>query len=377
MIRFGFLSTYPPTRCGLATFTESLASALIGSPGVEADIVRVLDEPEERPLSVLGAHSTITADLVAGDTASMAGAARALNACDVVVQHEYGIYGGPDGDEVIQVLRALDLPSIVVLHTVLASPSDHQREVLDEVCELAAAVVVMTENASALLAAHYAVAIEKVVVIPHGVPVWDRTAPRPAAARKRVLTWGLISPGKGIEWGIRAIAQLRDTGLDVEYVVAGQTHPKVLAQFGESYREMLGALADELGLDDAVTLDDRYLDATQLAELVRSADVVMLPYDSRDQAASGVLVEAIAAGVPVVATAFPHAIELLSGGAGVVVAHEDPTALAGALRTVLSETETAERMHRAALRDAQQTSWPEVAAQYRGLATRVMASRAA
>ena len=189
--------------------------------------------------------------------------------------------------------------------------------------------------------------------------------------------WGLISPGKGIEWGIRAVAQLRGEGLDVEYVVAGQTHPKVLAHEGERYREMLAELVDELGVSDSVTLDDEYRNLDELGELVGSADVVLLPYDSREQVTSGVLAEAVAAGVPVVATGFPHAVELLASGSGMIALHEDPQSMALALRTILTTSEIAQEMHRVALSHRSETSWSMVAGRYREIAESLVAARAA
>ncbi|MET0781521.1 MAG: glycosyltransferase [Microbacterium sp.] len=387
MTHFGFLSTYPPTRCGLATFTEALAGALAAGGARNSTIVRVLDEPEAGRDPVIVGRVPTTSELISGDRASLRGAVRALDAADVaIVQHEYGIYGGRDGDEVVDLLRALDSPAIVVLHTVLASPSAHQRSVLEAVCELAAIVVVMTENARDILLRSYRVDAADVRVIPHGVPV-QQTFPAPSIftssssighrAPKRVVTWGLISPGKGLEWGIRAIAELGDVSPAVQYVIAGQTHPKVLAHEGERYRDSLVHLIAELGLTDTVTLDDRYLDARQLAQLVSTADVVLLPYDSRDQATSGVLVEAIAAGVPVVATGFPHAVELLAGGAGLIALHEDPQSMANGIRTIVQTEQTQQRMRDAALRDTRASSWPVVADQYRSLARGIAAARAA
>jgi glycosyltransferase involved in cell wall biosynthesis len=374
--QFGLLSTYPPTRCGLATFTQSLASALVRPGDPAATIVRVLDEPEQRPVAVLGAPAFVAAELVGGVPADRVSAGRVLNASDVViVQHEYGIYGGPDGDEVLELLKGLASPCIVVLHTVLPHPSPSQRRVLDAVGALASAVVVMTENAREILYSTYGIPMGKVSVIPHGAPVREPAPTHAARARRRVLTWGLISPGKGIEWGVRAMAELTD--LDLEYVVAGQTHPKVLAHAGESYRESLTALIGELGLEDRVSLDGRYLDDGELTELVNSADIVLLPYDSRDQVTSGVLAEAVAAGLPVVATGFPHAVELLARGAGVIAAHEDPHSMAEALRSILTGADVAQQMHEAALRDTEQTSWPDVAERYRALAAELIAARAA
>lgn len=377
MTHFGFLSTYPPTRCGLATFTEALADALTVSPMDDSVIVRVLDAPDLTRARDAYRSPHLSAELIGGG--SGAAAVAALSACEVaIVQHEYGIYGGEDGDEIIAVLAAVTTPTIVVLHTVLPAPTEHQRAVLTQVCAHASVTVVMTDAARETLIEHYTVDSSLVHVIPHGVAsiAVGTVAPH---ARKRVLTWGLISPGKGIEWGIRATARLiaPDQSPDVEYVVAGQTHPKVLAQYGESYRAELTRLVEELGVESSVHLDGRYLERDELAALLAASDVVLLPYDSRDQATSGVLAEAVAAGIPVVATGFPHAVELLSGGAGIVVAHEDPEAIAAALHTILTGDTIARRMRDAALSDAADMSWPAVAEQYRLLAAGIGATAAA
>jgi glycosyltransferase involved in cell wall biosynthesis len=362
---YGFLSTYPPTRCGLATFTQALARALTVDRRDTAVVVRVLETDDDARPRDIRASARVGAELIAGDPRSMADAVESLDDCDVaIVQHEYGIYGGQDGDEILDVLAAVTTPTIVVLHTVLPAPTAHQRLVLERVCDLAAGIVVMTSGAREILTEHYDVDAADVHVIPHGVANVAVEVAGPHL-RKRILTWGLISPGKGIEWGIRAIAQLADLDHEVEYVVAGQTHPKVLAHAGESYRTALTDLIGELGIDTSVHLDGRYLDAGELAVLVASADVVLLPYDSRDQATSGVLAEAVAAGIPVVATGFPHAVELLAGGAGIVVAHEDPQSMASALRTILTADDVARRMRDVALRAAGETSWPAVASRYR------------
>lgn len=377
MTHFGFLSTYPPTRCGLATFTEALAGALTTRGAREPTIVRVLEAREMTPGPVAIGRLPVSTALIAGNRMTMRGAVRALNQCDVaIIQHEYGIYGGSDGDEIIPLLRSLSTPMIVVLHTVLLAPTRHQRVVLETVCRLAETVVVMTESARDILRTSYSTRDSKVRVIPHGVPVQSAPAAPKTTGSKRVLTWGLISAGKGLEWGIRAIAQLRDLTPPVEYVIAGQTHPKVLAREGEKYREALKDLIVDLGLEGVVTLDDRYLDAAQLADLVASADVVLLPYESRDQAASGVLIEAVAAGIPVVATGFPHAVELLGRGAGLIAEYESPTSIATAIRTIVSAEETARRMRDAALRDTHDSSWPAVAEQYRAIAGRLMVAAA-
>lgn len=374
---YGFLSTYPPTRCGLATFTEALAHALSGDPRDSADIARVLDAPEPAAARTADGAPRVRADLIAHDSGSRAAVVTALNVCDVaIVQHEYGIYGGADGDEILDVLAAITAPTIVVLHTVLPAPTPHQRAVLTRVCAAASATVVMTSNARETLLENYDVDAALVHTIPHGVTNLA-LSPTTPHRRKRVLTWGLISPGKGIEWGIRAMSQLGDLAPDIEYVVAGQTHPKVLALAGESYRTALTKLVDELGLGASVRLDGRYLDGDELAALLASADVVLLPYDSLDQATSGVLAEAVAAGIPVVATRFPHAVELLASGAGTVVTHQDPEAIAAAVRTILRGDEVARHMREAALHDASDMTWSAVADRYRILAAAVHTTAAA
>lgn len=374
MPSFAFLSTYPPTRCGLATFTQSLASAMVGPEGARARIVRAMDFDDVSAIAAIGSRSTIVGELHRGDPGSSRDVARLLSIGDaVIVQHEYDIYGGRDGDEILAVLAALTAPSIVVLHTVLSDPTQHQREVLEKVARLAGAVVVMTETARRLLSEHYAVDAHKVSVIPHGVADWSAVRVVPHPERRTMLTWGLIGPGKGIEWGIRAMAELADTEPLLHYVVAGQTHPKVVDREGERYRESLHHLVVELGLEDRVTLDGRYLDAPQLAARVAAADIVLLPYDTRVQVTSGVLAEAVAAGKDVIATTFPHSSELLANGVGKLVDHEDPTAIARAARTLLHRAKSVD-LHRPMAADV---SWPAVAAEYRSLARSIRAEKSA
>ena len=369
MTHFGFVSTYPPTRCGLATFTAALAAELSRGTADTATVVRVIDGPGNDDW-LTSERSPVSVRLLPGRPDTMEAAIAALDACDVaIVQHEYGIYGGHDGDEVVTLLERLSVPVIAVLHTVLPAPTASQRAVLRAVCAASASVVVMSDNAAAILRSVYHVDDSKVSMIPHGVPSQRTTAVAPHDTRKkRILTWGLLSAGKGLEWGIRAVALLRERHIPVEYVIAGQTHPKVLENEGERYRRRLERLVAELGLEDVVTLDDRYLDASQLADLVASADAVLLPYLSTEQATSGVLAEAVAAGIPVVATRFPHAIELLSDGAGLIVDHSDAPAMADALRRILTSDNTSRAMRDAALRDSHLATWPVVADQYRLLA---------
>jgi glycosyltransferase involved in cell wall biosynthesis len=309
-------------------------------------------------------------ELVANSAASCRDAAALLNRHDVaIVQHEYGVYGGDDGDDVLRVLAMLSVPAVVVLHTVLTEPTAHQRAVLNGVLAAATAVVTMSETAQARLVTGYQVPAGRVHVIPHGAP--DSAAVWPAPhqnSHRQVVTWGLLGPGKGIEWGIEAMALLGDLRPAPRYVVAGRTHPKVLARQGERYRDFLASRAERLGVRDRVRFDSRYLDADSLRRLVADADVVLLPYDSRDQVTSGVLIEAVTSRTPVVATRFPHAVELLSDGAGVLVDHEDPASIAAALRLVLTDSAAASGMAAAAGLAARTLGWASVAREYCRLA---------
>jgi glycosyltransferase involved in cell wall biosynthesis len=359
------LSTYPPTQCGLATFSASLLAHL-PAPGDHVGVVRVLDGPARtRPPEVV--H-----DLVNGSADGTEAAAEVLNGYDVaIVQHEYGIYGGDDGKDLIPLLSSLKIPSIVVLHTVLGHPSPSQRMVLDEISEAASAVVTMTQTARLRLLNIYGTNPAKVSVIGHGAAD-NRVTPAPKRTGKaRAVTWGLLGPGKGIEHAIDAVALLRVSGISLEYVVAGQTHPRVMASEGEAYRQSLEERARARHIGDLVHFDPRYLPAGSLGDLISSADVVILPYENLEQVTSGVLIEAVAAGKPVVGTCFPHAVELLASGAGLLVVPGDPGGLAKALRRVLTEPGLCTRMSRHAGDLAPQFLWPTVAASYRELADSV------
>lgn len=368
MARFGLLSTYPPTRCGLATFTAALATAISEDGTNECVVVRVDDLVAAGP-SVDTAGVRVVADLRPGDLADRANAAEVLNDCDVVVvQHEYGIYGGPDGDEILALLARITAPTVVVMHTVLKSPTSHQRQVTQEVGALAGVVVVMTRTAATLLVAEYDVPAAKVTLIPHGVDAWTAPPRARTSLQPVVLTWGLLGPGKGIEWGIRAMALLGDLDPAPIYRVLGQTHPKVVIDQGERYRDALDSLVDDLGLADRVELDGRYQESTELAAEVAAADLVLLPYDSRDQATSGVLVEAVAAGKLVIATRFPHSIELLGDGAGLLVDHEQPEQIATAVVAALEDRSRIEAALSVARAHAHANSWEAVAQRYVALA---------
>ena len=366
---FGILSTYPPTPCGLATFSAALSDALYAN-GTDVSVVRVADGSPSSSGRVIG-------ELVNGSAPSAAACADLLNRSDVaVIQHEYGIYGGVDGDEVVDIIDGLHVPSIVVAHTILKDPTPHQRSVLEAITAMADQVVVMSEAARQRLCLGFDVDRRKVTTIPHGATV-PGSPPVKRPGRPILLTWGLMGPGKGIERVIEAMGSLNDLPGRPRYLVAGRTHPKVLAAHGEAYRDARTEQARRRGVADSVSFDSGYRDVSTLTALVQSASVVVLPYDSTDQVTSGVLVDAIASGRPVVATAFPHAVELLGSGAGIVVGHDDPDALASALRRILTQPRLAGSMAAEARRLAPEMAWPVVAGAYLRLASRLLTERQA
>jgi glycosyltransferase involved in cell wall biosynthesis len=361
------LSTYPPTPCGLATFSAALAGGL-AAHGAEVSVVRLADGMSSSCGRVVG-------EMVNGSAPSVARCAELLNQSDVaVIQHEYGIYGGIDGDEVVDIIDRLRVPSIVIAHTVLSDPTPHQRSVLEAVAAQADQIIVMSEAAHHRLRVGFTIDRRKITTVPHGATIPVGASPV-RGRRPTVLTWGLLGPGKGIERVIEAMGSLRDVPGRPRYLVAGRTHPKVLAADGEAYRDARIEQARRRGVADSVHFDTDYRTVAMLTALAQSAAVVALPYDSTDQVTSGVLVDAIANGRPVIATAFPHAVELLGSGAGIVVDHDDPNALATALRRVLTQPRLAGAMAAEARRLAPALAWPVVAGAYMDMARRLLAQR--
>ncbi|HUP16213.1 MAG TPA: glycosyltransferase [Acidimicrobiia bacterium] len=356
-----FVSTYPPTVCGLANFTASLLGAISENRGARdgLGVVALADSASTIPIGdVVYRHER-------GNQDSLDTAIKHINAFDVVsIQHEFGIFGGTDGDEAVEISATVEVPAVVTFHTVLNHPSDHQRAIVERLALITARSVVMSRTALHRLTGRYGIDPDRVEVIPHGADARFNGPSLASGDRPLVLTWGLIGPGKGLETSIEAFAGLTDLYPLPRYLIAGATHPNVRESHGESYRDSLVALVHELGLGKIVEFDDRYLDRVVLARLVRSADLVVLPYESIEQVTSGVLVEAIAASKPVIATAFPHALELLAGGAGITVPHGDPAALGAALRSVLTDGRLAARMERHTRRLKRGRYWPSIGQRY-------------
>ncbi len=362
------VGTYPPRLCGIATFTADVVDAIAAIPEVKRPVVaavRTRDEPR-RPLAV---SSDIGAVIEQENWASYRAAARVANTFDVVlIQHEFGIFGGQDGEMLLGFVDALDVPFVVSLHTVLPEPTANQKRVLRRLGERAAAVMVFTATARRILVDQGVVRAGKIRIVPHGAPseLFERRDADDAKSafgvrgRPVVSTFGLLSSGKGIEVALRAIESVREVVPEVVYIVAGQTHPGVLRVEGERYRDLLLSLVEALGIADNVRFVDRFMGLDDLAELLAATDVFCTPYHNGDQIVSGALTFAIAAGRPTVSTPYRYAQDLLGDGAGRLVPFDSPGPLAGELVELLTCPEALAKAQRAAERTGASLSWPEV-----------------
>ena len=364
--RIAMLSTYAPRQCGIATFAQDLVES-IAKARPDAEIVvagmndgRVYDYPEHVRLSI-----------DQDDLDAYEAAADALNRLDIdilSVQHEFGIYGGPAGSYLLALLRRVRAPVVTTLHTVLETFTPEQEAVIEELVALSSTVVVMSERAVRFLVAQ-GVPQEKITFIPHGIPDigFDRDTEKARlglAGRAMILTFGLLSPNKGIETAIRALpAVVRDVP-DLTYLVLGATHPNVRAAHGEAYRDEMRQLAADLGVADHVRFDNRFADAADVRRAIAAADIYLTPYLSREQITSGTLAYAVGSGKAVVSTPFWYAEELLADDRGVLVPFRDPEALGLALGRLLRHPDERAAMEARALDYGRDMHWPNIARLY-------------
>lgn len=353
--KVAMVSTYPPTQCGIATFARSMANSM-NRLGQDVRILRLSDGGTKATNSLIAGNHSSSEDVPRS--------AHLLNGHDVVImQHEFGIYPGDDGEGVLDLLGEVRVPVVSVLHTVSERPTNRQRRIMQGLLYASNATVVLSNSALESLIRTYDVEMDRTFVIPHGAPdIRGSFRPHNVRMRPRVLTWGLLSEGKGIEWGIAALALLRDIDPMPDYYVVGQTHPKVAARDGHRYRHELGEMAHKFGVSDRVHFVDGYLDNNGLTRLITSADMYLLPYDTQEQVTSGVLAEALVAGGPVIATKFPHAIELLGDGTGVLVKHQSPNSIAEAIRMIIRDPQERRRMRDRSAAKANDLLWPTVGA---------------
>lgn len=367
-LRIALLGTYPPRRCGIATFTRDLAAGMktIG------DRVRPMAIAVNEGGATYRYPDEVAYEIRHGTRGDYARAAELVNYSDVrwvSLQHEYGIFGGDDGAYVLDFLGALRVPALVTLHTVLENPSDNQRTIVQKMAG-AAGLVVMSQVAADLLAQRYEVRGPRVHIIPHGIP--DMTARSQSqlkarfgvAGRSMLLTFGLLGPNKGIETVIRALPAIVAACPGLVYFVVGATHPAVLREHGEAYRTTLEHLAEKLGVREHVVFRDQYVTTEELCSYLQATDVFVSPYLNEAQVTSGALSYAMGAGAAVVSTPYWHAKELLADGSGRLFPFADSDVLARTIISLMTTPGDLERARAAAFRLTRGFTWPEVGARY-------------
>jgi glycosyltransferase involved in cell wall biosynthesis len=367
--RIAFIGNYLPRQCGIATFTTDLCNAI----GEEYGRERLFAIPVNDPDSSYEYPEPVRLELAQEEIASYERAAEFLNfnGNDLVcLQHEYGIYGGVAGRNILTLLRKLKMPLVTTLHTVLRDPDPQQRAVLEEIALRSDRLVVMSEQAARFLREIYAVPGAKIDVIPHGVPDLPFMDPNyfkdrfGTEGKSVLLTFGLLSPNKGIENVIAALPAILERYPDVVYIVSGVTHPHIRRREGERYREQLQALAESLGVSAHLIFNNRFVSAEELVEHVGGADIYITPYQQEAQAVSGTLAIALGAGKAIISTPYWHAQELLADSRGVLVPFEDPGAIAESVLQLLENEGERHAMRKRAYLYSRATTWPKTALAY-------------
>ena len=376
--RIALIGNFPPRRCGIATFTADLRASfdtLVNGP--EVDVFAMVD-----PGATYDFPEAVVATIDQNDPAAYEAAARRIAGGDydaVWVQHEFGIFGGPAGEMLLDLLDAIDQPVVTTLHTVLTDPNDDQRRVMERLVARSHRVVTMARKGVEILCDTYGATPERIGLVPHGVPdrPFEETGPfkrrlgLPGGMRgtdesaEIILTFGLLGPGKGLPLMIEAMPAILKARPNAHYVVLGATHPHLIAHEGEAYREGLISRARELYVDHAVTFINRFVELDDLLDHIAAADIYVTPYGNEAQITSGTLSYAVALGKPVVSTPYWHAAELLAEGVGSLVPFEDAAALADAIVHLLADDEARQAMRERAYDAGRTMTWARVAEGYR------------
>jgi glycosyltransferase involved in cell wall biosynthesis len=378
--RIAVVGNYLPRQCGIATFTTDLCAAIsaeYGTARLMALPVNDTDEGYDYPARVRWS-------LAQNDVTSYREAAEFLNFNNidmVCLQHEYGIFGGPAGSHILQLLRRLKMPVVTTLHTVLREPNADQRTVMQEIAELSDRLIVMSELSSQFLQEIFKVPASKIDMVHHGVPDLPFLDPNFAKDRFGVegkavlLTFGLLSPNKGIENVIHALPQILAKHKNVAYIIAGATHPHVLRHEGERYRESLQALAREVGVESNVIFHNRFVSPEEMAQFIGVADIYITPYLHEAQVVSGTLAYALGAGKAIISTPYWYAAELLDGRRGALVPFRNPGAIAQKAIELLDTPAIRHAMRKRAYVFGREMIWKRVAQGYMESFSRVRSDR--
>jgi len=366
--KIAMLGNHVPRQCGIATFTADLSDALALEFSELDCFVLAMNDAGKR-------HAyppRVRFEISENDVASYRRAADFLNVntVDLVcVQHEYGIFGGKAGSHLLPLLRELRMPIVTTLHTILAEPNVHQRAAMDEITRLSERLVVMSKLGASLLREVHRVPERKIDVIPHGIPSLasaKRSKDQLGVDGKSViLTFGLLSPDKGIEHVIDALPAILEAFPNTVYIVLGATHPHIKERHGETYRLMLESRAKKLGVDSHMIFHDRFVNHAELTEFLSAADIYVTPYLKVEQITSGTLAYAVGSGKAVISTPYWYARELLADGRGIIVPWRDPEAIAREVMSLLGNDEKRLELCRRAEAHGMDMKWPTVAHRYR------------
>ncbi|ORX22225.1 glycosyl transferase family 1 [Thermoanaerobacterium sp. PSU-2] len=374
-INISFLSTFPPRECGIATFTQDLVNELKDIKIINEPKVIAIDDKE------YDYGDDVIYRLKQHDRNSYLELANKLNDSLIdllVIEHEYGIYGGEWGEYILDLVDNLKVPYVVTLHTILSNPLDKQKHILKELCTKSKRVVTMAKNTIPLLVNLYGVDERKIVVLPHGVPNLPTLSSE--SLRKKynidagkfvVSTFGLISPGKGLEYGIEAIAKVKEKYPDILYLILGQTHPNIVKSDGEVYRDFLVRKVNELNLNDNVKFVNKYLTKREIVEYLKLSDVYLTPYIGREQAVSGTLAYAAGLGKLVVSTPYKYAEEILSDGRGLLAEFKNPDSIANCINFAIENPHEKQIMEEKIKVYGKTMMWDNVALEYVELFLRI------
>ncbi len=379
-LRIAVVGNHLPRQCGIATFTTDLCDAITAEYGAAGLLVAAVNDPQ----SSYGYPARVRFEITEASISSYRDTAHYLNVANVdlvLLQHEYGIYGGRAGSYILELLKHLTMPVVTTLHTVLRQPDPDQRAVMQQIAALSARLIVMSEYSSRILQEVFGVPAEKIDLIPHGIP--DLPFVESAVykdslsltSKAVLLTFGLLSPNKGFESVIRALPSILSRHSNAVYVIAGATHPQVRARDGDRYRDQLQALARELGVEKEVIFHNRFASPQEMAALVGSADIYITPYCHEAQAVSGTLAYALGAGKAIISTPYWHAAELLDEGRGALVPFEDPAAIAATAIELLDSDAKRQSMRERAYQYSRQMIWSRAAQSYMRSFLRARANR--
>src|ERR1700681_2029317 len=367
--RIAIVGNYLPRRCGIATFTTDLCDAIHAEYGATELLALPVNDTEEGYTYPARVRFELSED----NLASYRQAADFLNFSNVdlvCLQHQYGIFGGRAGGHILELLRHLQMPFVTTLHTVLRDPNPDQRAVMEEIATLSDRMIVMSQHSAEILQEVFHVPIEKIDLIPHGIPDLPFTDPNfykdgfGTEGKDVLLTFGLLSPNKGIENVIQALPKILSCHSNVIYMVAGATHPHILRREGDKYGAYLQKLAVDLGVEANVVFRNRFVSPEEMVELIGAADIYITPYKHKAQVVSGTLAYALSAGKAIISTPYLHAVELLDGERGMLVPFDDPEAIAEKTIALLDDETGRHAMRKRAYLYARDMVWNRAAQKY-------------